>query len=63
MIDVYVTFENTEQIRKLRKKLFMDFQCPDVHCVSCKYADICDIIMRFYDDLGKAILNHAGDKQ
>lgn len=63
MIDVYVTFENAAQIRHFRKKLIRDFRCPPgVSCKSCKEADICDIIVRFYDDLGKAILKYAGDK-
>ena len=57
MKDVYVTFENAEQIRKFRKKLIMDFQCPDVHCASCKYADICELMTRFIVDLGDAELD------
>lgn len=62
MIDVYVTFENVAQVRQFRKKLIQDFRCPDISCTSCKEADICDVIVRFYDDLGKAILKYERDK-
>lgn len=58
MIDVYVTFENAEQIRLFRKKLIRDFQCLDVHCHSCKVAEICEIMTRFLDDLGTAELKY-----
>ena len=58
MIDVYVTFENAAQIRHFRRKLIRDFRCLDVHCSSCKDADICEIITRFIDDLGTAELKY-----
>ena len=57
MKDVYVTFENADQIRLFRKKLIMDFQCPDVRCSSCKYTNICEIMTRFIVDLGDAELD------
>lgn len=55
MIDVYVTFDNVEQIRRFRKKLIRDFRCDTgVHCSSCKDADICEIFARFLEDLGRS---------
>ena len=61
MIDVYVSFENAAQIRHFRKKLIRDFRCLDVHCSSCKDADICDIIARFINDLEAEALKHKGE--
>ena len=57
MIDVYVTFENAAQIRDFCKKLIRDFRCPCDSCKFCKEAEICDIIARFYVDLGNAEFN------
>ena len=63
MIDVYITFENAAQIRRFRKKIIRDFRCPVARCGSCNEADVCDIIARFYIDLGTAELQHAEDKK
>ena len=63
MIDVHVTFENVEQIRRFREKLLRDLHCSVSDCNFCTYGDICDIFVRFYVDLGAAEFKYAGDKQ
>ena len=57
MIDVYISFENADQIRRFRKKIIRDFRCPVARCGSCKEVDVCDIIARFYVALGDAEFN------